>query len=453
MDRWPLAGVATIIAAASMLHAQAPTGSGVITGVVRDESGQPIEGARVSAAYRAKRWNGPYRAVAIGRPDLTDDRGMFRLHSLPAGSFVVSVMPERPTGRAYVTYYPSTIEMPDAGVVTVESGKAVDVSIVVNPVQEVPVSGVVRERDGAPAANMDVVLVPEQPHEHFWTGSGSGGPSTRTSTDGLFTLRVRPGRYTLAARRLNAPGPREYAEQVLTVSTEPIAGLTLRTSLGATVSGRLVWEGTDPQPWPRQTALGRIRAATVNTYPLYDVRDFQVSGDGTFNFEGLHGLIRFQEFGLPLGWRIVRVEGSSGVAGRLQVSPGTTASDVRIVMTNRVGWLVAAVHEGDRPVTRATVFILPESPTADTPNAMGFVEVTSPGANVFDLLEGTYLVVAADINGGGLLQDTVLMERARAAATRVPVQARAQTRATVPLTRLHETAERLCACRVERIGP
>jgi hypothetical protein len=84
---------------------------------------------------------------------------------------------------------------------------------------------------------------------------------------------------------------------------------------------------------------------------------------------------------------------------------------------------------------------------------MGFVEVTSPGANVFDLLEGTYLVVAADINGGGLLQDTVLMERARAAATRVPVQARAQTRATVPLTRLHETAERLCACRVERIGP
>ena len=128
-------------------------------------------------------------------------------------------------------------------------------------------------------------------------------------------------------------------------------------------------------------------------------------------------------------------------------------SDLRIVLTNRVGWLVTNVREGDQPVTKANVVILPESPTADTPNATSFVEVTSPGRTVTDLLEGSYLVVAIDISAGYLQQDTVLMEQARAAATRVRVQARALTNATVPLTRLHETAERLCACRIERIGP
>jgi hypothetical protein len=449
MSRWRLAGVAIVIAA-SMLHAQAPAGSAVITGVVRDESGQPIEGARVSAATRAKRWNGPYRATAIGRSDETDDRGMFRLHSLPGGDFVVSVMPARPSGRAYVAYYPSTADMPDAGVVTVESGKEVDVSIVVKPVQEVPISGVVRGPNGAPAASMDVVLVPEQSHEHFWTGREVF--TTRTNADGAFTVGARPGRYTLAVRRLNAARPQESAEQELTVSSEPITGLAITTSFdGTVVSGRLVWEGTGPQPWPRQTSLGGIRAARVNTtYPLYDVRDFQVSGDGTFRFEGLHGLLRFQEF--LLGWRIVRVEGPSAVAAsrRLELSPGTPVSDVRIVVSNRLGALVSSIRDGDQPAGKANVFILPESPTADTPNAMGFVEVTSPGATVTGLLEGTYLVVAADVSGGPLQQDTILMERARAAATRVPVQAGALTRATVPLTRLHETAERLCACRIER---
>jgi hypothetical protein len=63
----------------------APPSTGVITGTVLDGSGQPVVGMRVQAIGRLKKWSGPYYEVSIGRPDETDDRGRFRLHSLPSG--------------------------------------------------------------------------------------------------------------------------------------------------------------------------------------------------------------------------------------------------------------------------------------------------------------------------------------------------------------------------------
>lgn len=265
-------------------------------------------------------------------------------------------------------------------------------------------------------------------------------------------MRARPGRYTVIARRLNTPGPRESAEQELTISNEPVPALALRMSLPTAVSGRLVWEGIEAQPWPVKGSLGGVRAVRVNAnYPMSAVSDFRLSGDGTFSFEGLRGLVRFEEAGLRTGWRTLRVEGpvSGPSSHRLLFPPGANISDLRIVLTNRVGWMVPAVRDGDQQVTRASVAILPESPTADTPHGSGIVEMTSPGRTVTDLLEGTYLVVALDIPAGYLLQDTALMEQARAAATRVTVQVRASTNVTLPLTRLRATAEQLCACRLE----
>lgn len=453
MRRLQLAALAGVITTVSVLHAQTPmTGTGVITGVVRDQRGQVVEGARVSAASRAKRWNGPYRAVAIGVSDDTDDRGMFRLHSLPPGELIVGVLPGQSQGRASVTYYPSAIELPDAAVVSLDNGTEVDISIVLQSIPQVPVTGVVRDANNTPAANMDVVLVPQGADQHLWGGTAVA--STRSVADGSFTMNARPGDYTIVARRLNGPRTEGYVQRELTISGQPVTGLELMMGPGATVSGRLVWEGDGPQPWPQQGPFARLRAATVNQdFPVYDVRDFQVAGDGTFMFEGLQGPIRFQEMGMPL--RLVRVEAppDATTSRGIELTPGTTVSDVRIVVSNRSGTLVSVVRDGDQTVPKTTVLILPESPTAHTPNAMGWVAVTAPGATVFDLLEGTYLVVATDIGAGVLQQDTRLMEQARAAATRVAVKGRAPNTVSVPLTRLHAVAQRFCACKVEQTVP
>ena len=65
-----------------------------ISGYVTDESGQPLVGARVQAVGRLKKWSGPYYEIPAGRPGESDDRGQFRLHSLPPGQYVVAVSVE-----------------------------------------------------------------------------------------------------------------------------------------------------------------------------------------------------------------------------------------------------------------------------------------------------------------------------------------------------------------------
>ena len=86
-------------------QAPASPSPGVITGTVRDESGTPVVGAAVQAIVRRKRWAGPYYETKVGRPDESDDRGQFRLHSLPPGAYVVAVslQPPQPQQRSYLS--------------------------------------------------------------------------------------------------------------------------------------------------------------------------------------------------------------------------------------------------------------------------------------------------------------------------------------------------------------
>jgi Carboxypeptidase regulatory-like domain len=114
-------------AALVLQAAQVPAGAGtgVIIGTVTDESGHPFVVARVQAVDRRKKWAGPYYETAAGVADDSDDRGQFRLHSLPPGEYVVavSVAPKKPTptpaalsdATGYLrTYNPGTSALADA---------------------------------------------------------------------------------------------------------------------------------------------------------------------------------------------------------------------------------------------------------------------------------------------------------------------------------------------------
>jgi len=57
----------------------------VITGVVRDEGGQPIVGGYVRALARVRVAGSPQ--LAVGRPARTDDRGVYRIPDLAPGSY------------------------------------------------------------------------------------------------------------------------------------------------------------------------------------------------------------------------------------------------------------------------------------------------------------------------------------------------------------------------------
>ena len=64
---------------------------GVITGQIRDDAGQPLVHARVSA-LRLRSFNGQPRAVFVAT-EMTNDLGRYRLFGLPNGAYFVSATP------------------------------------------------------------------------------------------------------------------------------------------------------------------------------------------------------------------------------------------------------------------------------------------------------------------------------------------------------------------------
>jgi hypothetical protein len=425
--------------------AQAPvTATGVLTGVVTDESGNPLVGARVQAVGRRKKWAGPYYESPVGNVDESDDRGQFRLHSLPPGRYVVAVSVQSKTAprasSGYLrTYNPGTTTLADAQPVVVEAGKERSVSLRVTPSRLMEVSGVVMDSAGEPAANFDVWLR-GGPATIGYTGVQGGYMTTMVATarvakDGAFSLvRVPAGAYTLMVANGSARrgGRLEIAKIPVEVTDRSIADLRVTTARGATVSGRLEWAGRGPVPWPRGAMLGRIRATAVGRESDFASLDAEVQPDGTFQFSELYGLRRIQSMGLPFNWAIQSVHGPKEVlAGpNLNIEPGADVADVRVVVTNRTGTLMATVaDEKGQPLQTGWVLLMPRDASDTDPLGWGFrAAQKNRGAGgvwyyeMDRLLPGPYLAVGIDVEPYRLAGDADLMERARAAA--VPVDIR-----------------------------
>jgi hypothetical protein len=119
------------------------------------------------------------------------------------------------------------------------------------------------------------------------------------------------------------------------------------------------------------------------------------------------------------------------MAGRnLDVKPGTDITDLRVVVTDRTGTLLATVvDESEKPFESGWVLLMPTDP-ADL-DALGWgyrATQRNRGANgiwyyeMGRVLPGSYLVVAIDVEPYRVTADADLMERAGAAA--VPVEIR-----------------------------
>jgi hypothetical protein len=431
---------------------QAPASSspGVITGTVRDESGTPVVGAVVQAIVRRKKWLGPYYEAPVGRPDESDDRGQFRLHSLPPGSYVVAVslQPQRPapvppeTTEYVRTYSPGATALADAQPIAVQPGAEQSVSVRLARVRFVSVSGIARTSGGQPAENFDVSLR-GGPATVGYTGAQGGFMTTlvagaRVAKDGSFSLaRVPVGSYVLVVTNGNSRQrqnqPFEIAEIPVEVRDAALTGVTVVTAPGATVSGRLEWHGGGPVPWPRGTnTLGRIRATGVGRQVDFASIDTEIQPDGSFQFTNLFGLRRIVAMSLPFNWTVTAVEGPNEVlAGRnIDVTPGRNISDLRVIIIDRPGTLVGTVSdEDDKPFLEGSVLLMPREAKDIDALGWGFgatqIYRGTGGVGYYRmerLVPGSYLAAAIDVEPYRLSGDTDLMERARAAA--VPIEIR-----------------------------
>jgi hypothetical protein len=174
---------------------------GSISGMVRDDRGDPVFQARV----RVSRWlmRGGKRTLEEVRSTDTDERGTFRVGLLPSRQYVVSALPSdevkgnddaRPSQGLAPVFYPSTTSVGGAETIALGVGEhRTNTDLVMPLVKFSKVTGIVVDTSGRPVPEFPVSLVDEQ------SGMGSEH-GTMTEANGRFEFqRIPPGAYVVMA--------------------------------------------------------------------------------------------------------------------------------------------------------------------------------------------------------------------------------------------------------------
>lgn len=343
---------------------------GVITGRVSDEFGEPLAEAMVQV-QRYRYMPGGRRLMPMGRGDMTDDQGSFRLYGLEPGEYVVSATVRNASpvmmadgrlapdsGQGYApTYYPGTPSQQEAQRVTVAPGQEVSgISFALTPTRVARISGrVTGGADGA-AVNGFVMVRPE---EGFTGGMMPGG---MVQADGAFAINgVAPGRYVLQVQP-RSQGPSELVGLAsVTVAGADVENVVIALRPAGRISGRFEFEGGTPSDVT--PAMVRVMAMPADPF---GARVFtgppQTGNDFSFSLQGVMGAVTLRA-SAPPGWYLqsIRYGGDDVSDAPVQLDPGTDIRDVRILLTRTATTLSGTVRD-DRgnPVVDATVVVFPD---------------------------------------------------------------------------------------------
>jgi protocatechuate 3,4-dioxygenase beta subunit len=392
-------------------------GPGVITGVVRDDSGMPLAGVAVQAG----RWRRPTarassQLMAIGLPVLTNSAGVYRLEGLPSATYAVGALEwhfdvrtlDQPSRRSVATredadgsrtalrttYFPGTRRAAQARDVVVDTGEVsgIDIQMQRSPVQTIRVrfSG----SDNQPPRFALVRLTPRSEPDQFSdrnTVRGAAPP------DGLVTFAdVGEGEYTLTYYT-----PTGWVRAPLPVPATATAGddvLEFRLNPPLEVSGTVDLRPTRLAGGPE--ALKGLTVA-LNLSPIQSgpVLRSPVGEDGRFTIRGVPGGPYVLTLAPGSGWIPV----TSMVAGQdtldAPVDVERTVSDARLTLTDRETTIQGRVTGGDGgPVNGAIVAVYATDERHWTPTGGRRVRVITvvPGGgfNLSGLPPGDYLAAA-----------------------------------------------------------
>jgi hypothetical protein len=285
----------------------------------------------------------------------TNDLGEFRLYGLMPGTYIVSASPNGIGAMSFMagggamtvigandgsdgfapTYYPGSVSENDAQPITVSTGQETTVAFALVPTRLARVSGMVRTSQGQPAANVFFGV-----RSSDTGGFGFGGS---TGPDGTFTLmNVPPGEYFLDVRpRMVAPGAvpadAEYASIPLTVGGEDVTNLMIVTGHGATIAGRVLFEGGTQQA-AAQDAMGpmglRVMFAPAEMggprLPMGGMDNGAIGPNGEFTLTGLSGKGTFSVSTSPQ-WSVkaVMLDGVNITDTPYEVKSGVNLSSLR----------------------------------------------------------------------------------------------------------------------------
>jgi protocatechuate 3,4-dioxygenase beta subunit len=286
---------------------------GVIAGTVKDESGEPVLGARVQA-FRYRNQTGQRRLAAAAVVQ-TDDLGNYRIANLAPGDYYVSVartaarsaiadsitgpLPSEAETDYVSMWYPNAAQPAAATAVKLATGAtAGNIDMTWRKVKVVRIRGKVADPSGGAVGAPMVTLMPKQPQ-----APGLAVGSARVARDGSFEISAVPaGSYSLIAR----PGPigggvagaqvytsgfsvgpsgpsARMAVQSIEVKDASIEGTQLELGAGRTVKGSIKMDGGGPLVRPAFVSLASLDGggrAMLNP-----------GSDGTFTATGIFPLV------------------------------------------------------------------------------------------------------------------------------------------------------------------
>jgi len=231
----------------------------VVRGRVTDEDGDPMLNAQVSV-LRQTYASGHSRWEQVGS-ERTNDLGEYRIASLAAGNYYVSVSPppdfkslieaaaagsadphntsapEKNVATSYqTTFYPGTSDRSQASPIQLHPGDDFPVNFSLSPSPSLSIRGAVVN---LPPRSSAVIMLQSRDFNLILNGA-------EMHKDGSFVIHdVAPGSYTILATVENASPPM-MARQSLLVAGNSVEGLRLTPQPGGSISGRLRIESKGP---------------------------------------------------------------------------------------------------------------------------------------------------------------------------------------------------------------
>jgi hypothetical protein len=366
-----------------------PRGS-VITGRVTDQLGEPVAGIHMQAMRYHYREGGDRQLMGAsmgGRfPMVTNDLGEFRVSGLLPGTYVLSANPDdggmrgilrdsapgtQASGDSYgyaTTFYPGTLSAEQAEPITVGAGDVASASFVLSTARLTRVSGTIRDSQGRPATGGRLELQSRTPTSGWFMS----GP--QIGADGRFSIaNVPPGDYSIQVAPMSG-GLRptagaefdEVASVSFTAAGQDITDLIITTTPGATLTGRVIFEGSSKAARPDQVSANSPDHRTNVVYRRTDDNG-AIDAAGRFLLRGIVGraifAAGFKNHETKLEWSIKSVmwNGADITDTPLDIPSVGEMSGIEITLTDRLSRLSGTVTNARRePVNDYVVVILPE---------------------------------------------------------------------------------------------
>jgi hypothetical protein len=386
---------------------------GSISGVIRDDRGDPAFHARVDISRWISR-NG-IRTLEAVESAMTDERGRYRVSLLPPRDYIVRAVPDEEgipeaKGAPQISgfapaFYPGTTTARSAGVISLGLGEDrpdIDFQVPLVPLGQV--TGTVLSTEGKPVTNI-VVNLADREFGDFVQGTATNGA-------GRFAFdRVVPGTYTVLAghgfggahritlsRKMVIDGDfsiaidrkREAVEltkalesqlKFVEAEIDPNGRVTRATSVGSasgevtvsgmatsdivltmeplrTIAGRIVTEGSSQAPALRNTIV------EVTAHSLAgDRREAKVGADGTFVITDVAPgkyVVNFAGEAPPWSLASATSAGIDVLDYMLEVPRDRDVRDLVLTLRDRTSQISGTVTDASsKPATGRSVIVFP----------------------------------------------------------------------------------------------